>query len=208
MQNVTATISKSSDRSLRLPLRRIFGIVAACALCFAVVRVVAVQLHRRGVANAEWRNAMEILHLHQALAAYKIEFQEFPPSANAEAIREHVSRVFPTVKSLEERIRSDKRDISELDDRELLVFWLGEASGTLGAQTGNPAPTTIARIEQHSLYEFDFGRLIDSDNDGFLEYTDHKGNVFRLINRRVAIYCPESDRLITKKYLESKSASH
>gem|GEM_PF-3777736 len=46
-------------------------------------------------------------------------------------------------------------------------------------------------------FDFDVSRLVDTDGDDWLEYTGRDGETFRLIDRRTAIYCEETDKIIS-----------
>jgi hypothetical protein len=195
MQTVNEFQIGNDARRLRFGLRRVFLVLSIVAVFLAIFRAALIWRERYRLTRAELRNAQELWQLQMALEDYYQRYAEMPP-ATADDISEHLTRAFPrlfprlTPQQKETRLRG--RNLTDLDDRESLVFWLGGESGLLAADFHNV------------LFPFDSRRLVDSDKDGWLEYVDRYDNAYRYLGGEPVVHCPETDRWISPTYLLSE----
>ncbi len=134
----------------------------------------------------------ELGRLDQAMTAYKLKFGELPPPPNREAVIEHLRRIYPKVADPEAVLRTAGLDLDKLDSRESLVFWLGERPSELF--TGLSLP----------LFIFEPTRLVDDDQDGYLEYKCRNGDHFGVVGDRVVIESQKLGRSMTFEDIERK----
>lgn len=112
----------------------------------------------------ELNQEAELLQLEQALENYRAFFGKYPPRTDPDDIQSHIREVSSSNVSIPSNLAS-------LDEREALCFWL----------SGRAWKTFSTNEIYHGLfYTFDKRRIIDSDNDGWPEYVNSRGNYFIL----------------------------
>jgi hypothetical protein len=162
---------------LRRPIvRYFFLLIVGGMLVTGMVRCQQVKEQSRLEEHA-WRSTWVVLtHLDMALKAYNEKFGRYPPRPNPEEIAQHIAKIFPKWQDWKADFRAAGLDITKMDDREALVFWLGGMTDQPGSRkligfNANPehplepGPSRIA-----TFFEFDEGRLVDTDGDGWWEY--------------------------------------
>lgn len=158
--------------------------IGSLALMLAFLLILPALSFPRGRSDIR-RIRIEILSLESALAVFQSEYGTFPPSGivlhgsiqewEADLASMHKIRHlwpdfdFANCPSLE---RIPPGGVV-LDGAECLVFFLG---GMQGDPMSAPLPfkhgDEVLRAQNLAHYEFDEGRLIDRDGDGFREYCD------------------------------------
>lgn len=159
-------------------------LMALAVFCIALGLYVTWE-QRQQALLAENRNLIELAVLDQALEWYRIETgQPFPTQGQDydSAIRQ-MWKVFPRADA--KKLLAISKATNEMDDAEILVFFLSGRAAEMLDQ------------EPRVFFDFDVSRLVDADGDGWLEYSDRDGETFRLIDGRTAIYCEETDRIIS-----------
>lgn len=124
---------------------------------------------RPGVSVFE-RQKQELDQFQGAIERYKDQFSDYPPDSSKEQIALHLLKSYPTI-DVEVFMKNHGRELGSLDERETLHFWLEGPTWQLF--TGQKEPRFM-------MFEFDSTRLVDNDNDGWLEYVDRSGNYFVL----------------------------
>jgi type II secretion system protein G len=120
--------------------------------------------------------ALELDRLSQAFIAYELDNKDYPPDfTNWDAVEAHVRRAYPNNKqnirawlqSTTGTMPNDPLEPHNIDPAEALVLWLSRTTddkrdplGIGGAGGGKP------RV----YFEFDETRLVDLDEDGWMEY--------------------------------------
>lgn len=130
------------------------------------------------------RDMKELFRFEQAMEAYRLQFGEYPPVHKPDKVIDHITRIDPKVRDPQAVLREAGLNLGELDGRESLVFWLSDRPGEL---FGWPP----------RVYGFDPRRLVDRDNDGWLEYTTRNGDYFGLVDCKVVIESRELGRSMT-----------
>jgi prepilin-type N-terminal cleavage/methylation domain-containing protein len=178
------------ELSRRKTLRRSAGgftlveLLVVIAIISVLVSLLVVAL---GVARASVQEAAmvtEVNSLSQALRAMKTNHQtDFPPDfslfnsplSQQQAIDQFLSRIF--------RYRNPQTDVPRqpgggpqpdslqfLDPAEALYFWLRGFTNDPQNPLFGPMATNPDLVERTPVFEFDKTRLMDKDNDGWLEY--------------------------------------
>ncbi len=121
--------------------------------------------------------SIEITNLAQAVEAYKLKNKDYPPDfSNVFGVQDHMKKAFPrnqlnVAAWLTTPPAANQLDPRALDPSEALVFWLG---GGLKKNQRNPIRGTG---EKDIYFEFKTEQLVDSDGDGWMEYTsEHSGD--------------------------------
>ncbi len=181
--------------SSRRPRRRAFTLVELLTVIIIIgllmaLLVPAVMSTRIKALDA--RMVAELAQLDASMKQYKDKYGGYPPAnwtvANGTQVVAHLRRAFPRVSS---------PSVINLNAAEVLVFALGgdsDNSGTWNSQTGswtgsgstkvqgfnmNPAnPMQAGGQRTTPFFQFDQGRLIDEDGNGWYEYyPPHKRTV-------------------------------
>ncbi len=130
--------------------------------------------------HAAWEAGIqqEREQLKAALQEYKLKYGTFPPAENGlPAFRAHMRRSFPRYGGdVQADLKRMELDLSDLEASEALVFWLGGLRQTpdsteligFGRDPRNPFDEGSATEGPH--FEFDPKRLVDTDQDNWLEY--------------------------------------
>ncbi len=114
--------------------------------------------------SEQFAQKMELIQIDHALNRYEVVLGEMPPNAARNEIQSHLNAVYNFSGSI-------PPNIDTLDERELVIFWLGgKAWEILGD----------ASKSDRVFYDFDDSRMTDVDNDGFPEFVDRRGNFYIL----------------------------
>ena len=188
----TEPVANPNSTAIRFNIRHLLLLILVAAGCFAIVRQIMITSERRRIARAESLNVLELSQIDNALEYYRLKYGELPPTCGGDAVISYLRRTHPRVRELAARVRADGHDINDLDDAEMLVFCLSGRAEEMLAEYSS------------SAYDFDGRRLVDTDSDGWLEYAGRDGETFRFIEGHSAIYCEETDRLISVDTLLSQ----
>jgi hypothetical protein len=134
--------------------------IASIAVASAVVScVVGIRLLLQGTGGGESAaERTQIAQLSQSLEIYKARYGSYPPNFDDPIIVDmHVRYAFP------EFGPDSTPPPRGLDAAEALVFWLR-------ARSRDPRDPFGPGARQPALYDFDFQRLVDRDDDGYEEY--------------------------------------
>lgn len=144
------------------------------------IMVPAVSIVLNNTKNA--RIAMEINSLAQAIEAYKVDAGDYPPDfTDAARVRRHIAKRWQQIPASEVTgilayvdATPGSRVANELDPDEALVFWLG--GNTKVRLKANDVMPFSGTGEPKVYFEFDEGRLVDLDGDGWMEYSSPYGS--------------------------------
>lgn len=138
------------------------------------------------------RMALEVNNLTQAVEAYRMEMNEYPPdfagvdiAQDMQQMQLHLARKVRSRKPQDQNAFGNAEQVwAGLDPAEALVFWLSGISSDpsfpllrrgkwptdVQVDTSNPL-NLIGRIKgDKPFFEFDQARLLDKDGDGWPEY--------------------------------------
>ena len=179
-------MSKTEETSAPTGSRRISTLwIVLIIVCIVVVGFVGVQAFLltgaiRHQTHAAWEAGIQLdrEQLQAALQEYKLKYGTFPPVENGlPALRAHMRHTFPRYGGdLQADLTRMELDPSDLEATEALVFWLGGLRQTpdsteligFGRDPRNPFDKDSAT--EGPLFEFDPKRLVDTDQDNWLEY--------------------------------------
>jgi hypothetical protein len=132
----------------------------------------------------------ELNQLDDSLTYYAALHGELFPSSDEVTMFQHIRNTHPQISDPETRWIEYGRDPRDLDDSEMLVLFLSETLDEV--LTGN----------RHVCYEFKKQRLVDSDRDGWYEYTSIEGHVFRYDGKHPSVYSKSLGGWITAEPAE------
>lgn len=117
----------------------------------------------------------EISQLDTAMKQFRTDYAVLPPALHNQANAANAARVRAFWRRAWTRWDNTSTTVSDLSPAEVLVFYLGGMPGTVSTKvTGfnkNPLnPTATGGQRSTPLFQFDQGRLLDEDGDGFYEY--------------------------------------
>ncbi len=137
------------DKS-QFSLRWLLLLITLCAAVFSCSGLLVRLASERTVHP---RELAELMGMVGAMEQYRLLYDEYPPS-RPQDFAAHLKAVFPRMDPAE--------PIPNVDAAEALVFWLEGYS-----QDPRHPLTGAGRVP---LFDFDRSRLIDGDDDGWLEY--------------------------------------
>lgn len=125
----------------------------------------------------------ELDQLRWAITTYKQYIGEYPPNED----------ILKTSSFIEERLGKQNEEIEQtvgcefanLDSRETLVFWLNGTHPMLS-----------------NFFEFDECRLVDSDQDGWLEYVNRKGDAYHYAYGGVFVLNRDTGKAMVVDYID------
>lgn len=132
------------------------------------------------VKGMESQMVAEITQLDTAMKQFRTNYTVLPPAlhtpGNAAQVRAFWRRVWT-------RWDNSSTPVADLNCAEVLVFYLGGMPGTVGTKTTgfnlNPlSPASTGGQRSPPLFQFDQGRLLDENGNGYYEYyPPHKRTV-------------------------------
>ena len=125
----------------------------------------------------------EIHLMKQATESFQTYFGHSIPGRSTDEIRQHLLAIDPEFDF--DELNLD--ELSNLDDAERLVFWLG-----------GDFPHADEKHDHPIFIEFERSRLVDRDGDGFSEYeTETDGLIFQFDSDTKRISCDFSNEELT-----------
>ena len=141
--------------------------------------------------SSVYQSIIEIKQLEVATEWYKSEFGESPPHPTSpKAIVDHLNRFVDAA-----AVHPDKfpHDLSTLDEREALCFWLD-----------GQALKDVSKRHNKVFYDFEAARLKDADGDGWLEFYDFRGACFVLSDGEVLLREPVTQATLSSDQLSDR----
>ncbi len=168
---------------MRFNLRSIFLVTFYLCITFAAIRIWHLCEQRQKNYQAKRATIFELRHLRQAIALYKEYVGEYPPNEDISKTVSFIQERFG--KPIEEIEQTVGCEFANLDSRETLVFWLNGNHPMHG-----------------NFFEFDESRLVDSDQDGWLEYVNLKGDAFRYAHGCVFVLNRDTGKAMVVDYID------
>ena len=174
------------NRNSRRQYAVVLGVVLAIWLAVFFFILILVSQPTGGDRHSLIRS--ELHNLEIAVAAFHLRHGHLPPSDKGLDIRKHLISHDGSVRLDAEQIEK----LADLDASERLVFWLG----------GECRDPDIL-VERVSVFDFDPNKLVDADQDGFLEYTNGvDGHVYEFAPDMRTIVCECEGKLLSSPRLE------
>ena len=169
--------------AVRFSVLQLLALLAVCALALAVW----VALKNRWDQPHLLALRTQLLQFASATNCYRETLGEYPPACDPEGISEHLSNCYPDLNTND--LLGSRRTLNDIDDRESLVLWLRDAPA-LAKLGGDP------RVSY--FFDFDPSRLVDTDQDGWLEYVSEFETVFHFHywDASTSVFCPRAGRIL------------
>lgn len=171
--HITSTGRRAWSRSRGFTLVELLVVMAIIAV---LVGLLVPAIYWARLAAMQFRITTEIANMEKGIEAYKQQFGDYPPNFdNAALLQRHLAkrqRISSTqVTALTSFVVGGSDE--DMSPAEALVFWLGGQSSNGGLRNNPVAPFQPASGpgENMVFFEFDQGRLTDSDGNGWFEYT-------------------------------------
>lgn len=167
-----------------------FTLVEMLVVIVIIAILIALLIPVIGVARASVQKkavVVEVTNLGRSLDAFRTQFQtDYPldftgdPKLHQQQINSFVSRLFryrnPQTDVPRTAMGPDPTLFANLDPSEALYFWLRGFSDDPANPLFGPLDVIPEEVQRSPLFEFDKDQLLDTDQDGFLEYYPKYGN--------------------------------